>query len=373
MKIIKRILIIAILLQNIIYAQKINTLDDAVYALEHNNTSKALKIYESLADLGNKKAILRLGSLYLQGKYNIKPNYNKAIYYLQMGSEYDIEANYALSLIYLYGFNVERNYDKAFELLYQIYKNYKPQDYDNKYDNDLNILSFSIYNLSYMVFNGLGTPKDIKGARQLFMEAVFIDANDVWQGLDTNCKTQSFLKGIPFTPVGLKEIFNSLITDDKKGITLVLYTKGICTKSNLLKSLSIVKNIDFSDLPQGALEYSIGSLYNDNNFKKYSKAKEYFIKSATLEYQPAILKLAEEYNSYQSTIVLKNPRKSFYYYKKGAELGNSYSMRKLGEIYLTSKVIKQDFKEAKKWIGKAFQNGDKYSSKIWDKYELWKY
>jgi hypothetical protein len=77
--------------------------------------NKARKWFKKAAELGNDKASYSLGYLYLKGFGNIEQDYTKAAEWFQK-SEY-VMAKYWLGVSYYYGYGVEKNIEKANELL----------------------------------------------------------------------------------------------------------------------------------------------------------------------------------------------------------------------------------------------------------------
>lgn len=79
------------------------------------NYNKARKWFKKAAKLGNSKASYSLGYLYLKGLGTISQDYSKAVKWFEK-SEHPM-ANYWLGVCYLNGYGVEKNLNKANELL----------------------------------------------------------------------------------------------------------------------------------------------------------------------------------------------------------------------------------------------------------------
>ncbi|MDG2194104.1 MAG: tetratricopeptide repeat protein [Polaribacter sp.] len=79
------------------------------------NLNKARKWFKKGAELGNDKATYSLGYLYLKGFGNIEQDYSKAVKWFKK-SDYPM-ANYWLGVCYYYGYGVQKNSQKANQLL----------------------------------------------------------------------------------------------------------------------------------------------------------------------------------------------------------------------------------------------------------------
>lgn len=69
----------------------------------------------------------------------------------------------------------------------------------------------------------------------------------------------------------------------------------------------------------------------------------------------------------------QNYKEAFKWYKQAADLGHSNAMTMLGIMYDNGEGTLKDPQQAKYWIKKAYDAGNKDAEKAWNNIKLWKY
>lgn len=140
---------------------------EALAALKRNDGTKALDLYKKLASLGSAVACYCVGDIYLHGEGGVKsePAEAKQWYERAFASAVPKLSQYAaLKLGYIYGagYDADNHYGAAvnFDKAFKYYKQLENSD-----------IAIGLLHLGIMYEKGLGTPKDLGKALDLYRRA----------------------------------------------------------------------------------------------------------------------------------------------------------------------------------------------------------
>jgi TPR repeat protein len=164
------------------------TLENGIDFFLQNNYKKSLIVFRSLSQMGNAKASLYLGDMYLLGRGTTK-NHKKAAYYYEKAAKKGIKkAQLNLGLLYFNGSGVKKNvtksrywYAQARKKTYATsYYQFALQSEKNKdfrqalkwYEKAAKLdHPVSQYDLGVMYLLGIGTAKNSRKAKRWLKEA----------------------------------------------------------------------------------------------------------------------------------------------------------------------------------------------------------
>ena len=328
-----------------------------LYGLPHPFLNKRSLLYleemsfhylELLAKTKDIKALIKVAKAYEQGKAYLTVNLSKAFDYYRMLHELDdIEGYLGLGKAYLYGFSVEKDYQKA--------KDYLEIASSRNHVEAKNLLG-DIYR------HGYGVQADYNRAKEHYLGAA--EANHVEALINLSLlHYRGQIKNA--NPLQAFTYIERAIEHDhpKAYFWKGLYHElGIGVDKDLQAAMEAYKRA--IQLGNHASRYKLANLmYRDIKRNKRSKRKtdQVFdeIKTLLQTYIDAVdtdnrlkamytlgdLYLEEAYSQY-------SPKKSRYYYELAGEHGYAKAMNRLYEIYL-----KEDIPTALAWLKKACDQG----------------
>lgn len=263
-------------------------------------------------------AKLNLGFMYLEG-YGVEADTDKAkaLFDETVAAideskidelTYREVAYYMLGLIYQNGYGVEPDLTKAIEW-YQ-----KAADLDN---------SFAISNVGYMYSNGLGVDQDYAKALEWYQKAA--DLGDI----------------LAIANVG------------------VFYHYGLGVDRDYAKALEWYQKA--ADLASSFAMDSIGVMYfyGEGVEEDLTKAAEWFEK--VYGEAGAMWRIGDIYQNWNADYA-----KAMEWYEKASDLGYEYAMCCLGSMYENGEGVKKNKAKAKEWYQKAADLGDTYAQECLD-------
>jgi len=107
-------------------------------------------------------------------------------------------------------------------------------------------------------------------------------------------------------------------------------------------------------------QLDLGMMYEDGEgvLKDNNKAYEWFLKAANQGNSTAMLRIAY---MYQDGRLKENNKKMIEWFKKSANKENSMAQKILGQLYSDGKAVLRDYKKSIYWYKKAIKNGDTIS------------
>lgn len=279
----------------------------------------AAKRFE-LAEKGSTSDIFAVGIMYLNG-YGVEKNFDKARYYFEKAAALNVKyAMIFLGEMYEKGFGVEKNLDKAREYYENVAASGK----------GMTDTAEAILKLAEMYEEGNGVTKNLETARDFYKRAAAI--------LNANV-------------IGIFAVFTGAFANPQNA------PRFFIEKYNWLE--------DAANLGDSFAMLLLGNLYR-NGYEgveqNYKKAVEFYEKSAALGNTEAMCLLGSMYGFGKG--VPKNPQKKLELYEKAAALGDNEAMYNLGIFYENGEDVPQDYQKAREWYEKAatFGNTDAMDS-----------
>ena len=273
-----------------------------------NNADKWLESHQSQikwwpqAEQGDTGAMVDLGRFYLDDK-----KYNKAQAWFRKASEKKSAiADFYIGVIYGFGYGLDKNQ----EIAYKWYK--KAADKGN---------SSALFNMCVLTRDGEGVAKDLVKARDLCLRSAVLGHSnaEIEYGI-------MLLKGIggKKNPKHAKTLLERYVGKDYLATSYVgdIYYNGYGVEIDYVKAREMYSNA-----------------YNLSQNKSYPAYK-----LATI---------------YEKGLGTKEDRKqAFFWFKRAAELGDSYSQRRTAFFYDDGKYVDKNRQLAVQWLEKSAKGGD---------------
>ena len=263
---------------------------------------KALLLFERAANLGNVKAIMKLGYAYHFGQGVPQDAYKAHEYWLKAINHPEWNTIPAKDRGEIY-FNLGIDYVES-KGVTQDY--YKAMEYYSK-AADLGDAK-AMFNIGVVYFKGQGAPQDYHKAKEYFGKAC-------------NNRNQDGCNALNFA--NHHDELQSRVSDDD---------------------------------PVAMLELGNEYLLGMHALRDPQKAILLYERAANLGYIKAIRKLSDVY--YFGNDIPKDYHKAVEYSRKAADLGDTESILRLGLCYYKGEGVRRDYRKAKEYYGKACNHGD---------------
>jgi TPR repeat protein len=293
---------------------------------------KAFDYYSKAKDLGSVSALICLGKFYLYGKY-VKKNSKKAVDLFKKACKENVPVAYFyLGCCYSDGEGIKQDFKKGFE--------YTSKSLELGFEE-------AVFNLALFYDEGNYVKEDQEKAFKLYLKAAEFNLNKD-KALIECAKRYEF-------GVGVKQSDKKALEFYEKGANtnsyLGLYTAGTIyeygkfdVEADHKKAFKIYASIADDECPEAIC--AIGKMLQEGKGckKDEAKAREYLLRSAALEYAPAMFNLgyyAARKDDFETAIQ---------WYEKGAAKNHPDSLYRLGELY----YFECDFEEEDENHRKAF-------------------
>lgn len=351
---------------------------------EKQNLKKAFMLYKSCADAEYDSAYFNLGRMYELGK-GIVQNFSMAYAYYQKLEDQDhAEAAFRIAQLYEAGLGTEEDRAKAVSMYLKAWRlGHNPAKV--KVDNlpvdsladkkDISYIYFkaqnndpqSQYLVGRMYEEGAGFEKNLSKSFDYYLKAAdagypkaMIALGDMYaKGKEvkrnTRLATKYYLKA---ASLGDKDAEKRLKTIDI---------------SNTLDPNSVDYLVYTANSGVAADQYKLYQkyFYGDGVKTDYDKALEYCQRSASNDYQPAIMTIANLYD--KGIIVNRDPKSAFRYYRKAALLKNDSALFIIAEKYARGDGVKRDEARAVRYYLTAAINGVETATMRLTAYDILKY
>lgn len=253
-------------------------------------------------------------------------------------------AAYILGRIYKFGIGVDRNPNKS------IYYYRKAVEKEN-----IN----AMLGLAHL-YSGYPGYENIDSAKLLYNQAAKLGEGSAFYYLSQFVVLESQRNGTPLdTTAVLSLVEKGMKLNDPTCIGMVAasYYSGEGYTQDKKKAFNILSLLSENKLsPQSLIIlgecYELGEVVGVN----YNSAFHYYKKAADMGETYAICKVGNFYELGQG--VEKNDSLAFVEYRKAANAGNPWAMRCVSNCYLSGRGVKEDVASGKSWAAKAAKHGD---------------
>lgn len=332
--------------------------------------AQAFSDFEKAAESGKVEANLYLGLLY--GYYGYpQQDYELARKYYEACGD-NPYARICLSMLYISGQGVEKNKEKAVELVSSVIESGVVEGYlvsgiaaadENDYILALEcfhkvldgtepvFMAVAMNNLGIIYEKGLGVEQDYAEAMEWFEKSAALNNTTAMSNI-------GFLYG---DGLGVEQDYAKAMEWFEKSAALYnssamnsigyLYENGFGVAQDYAKAMEWYEKS--AALNDSAAAGNIG-VYYYNGFsvdQDYAKAMEWFEKSAELNNSVAMCWIGYMYEYGDG--VEPDYEKAMEWYMKSAELNNYEAMTYIAELYENGLGVKQDYNEAMRWYNKA--------------------
>jgi len=280
--------------------------------------------------------------------------YDKAFDFYKNASEYSLYNQYNVGRCYKYGIGVEKNLEKAVELLQA------PADFG---------IDVAEYELGDCYYYGYGVQKNIQMAIKLFQRAWENGGNK--DALYVLNYLSTYIYHYPLWDA--KKIKSSdveRLCREKEGYDLMdgMYNSDKSDERRTLDYKIAFQLIEkAAEMGNPEAQCRLGKCYEKGyGVKQNHKAVEmWYTKAANQEYLKAFLYFAEFYASIWCEEAL-----AVEWYTKAAERGDAYAQYMLGYYYRYGMMIDRDDSKAVEWLTKAAEQGNTYAQKELGSYNV---
>ena len=231
------------------------------------------------------------------------------------------------------------------ETIRQLTQNMKQVNENNTDNLNSEEEAAKLFNLAYDYEEGNGVPKDNQKAFELFQKAA--NLGDINAMFETGAHYY-FGKG---TPQDTSQAFAWCKKAAEKGQIYAMDWIGECYRDGEGVVQNIQKAIEWFEKSaeggNGWASLNLGRMYRDGTGvnKDFAKARSWFKKSAKVNDAGSANALIELGDMYSDGIgVEANVRQGIEYYQKAANLGNSFALVRLGDLYLYDERVRNHAK-----------------------------
>ncbi len=343
-----------------------------LYGTDEKETDyeKAFSDFEKAKEAGKTEANLYLGLLY--GYYGYpQQDYELARKYYEACGD-NPYAQIGLSMLYISGQGVEKNKEKAVELVSSVIESGVVEGYltsgiaaadENDYVLALEcfhkvldgtepvFMAVAMNNMGMMYKNGLGVEQDYTMAMEWFEKSAALNDSTAMSNI-------GFLYG---DGLGVEQDYAKAMEWFEKSAALYnshamnnigyLYENGFGVEQDYAKAMEWYEKS--AALNNSTAASNIGTYYY-NGFsvdQDYTKAMEWFKKSAELDNSIAMVWIGYMYEYGDG--VEQDYAKAMEWFMKSAELNNYEAMTYIAALYENGLGVKQDYNEAMRWYNKA--------------------
>lgn len=343
-----------------------------LYGTDEKETDyeKAFSDFEKAKEAGKTEANLYLGLLY--GYYGYpQQDYELARKYYEACGD-NSYAQICLSMLYISGQGVEKNKEKAVELVSPVIDSGVVEGYlisafaaadENDYVLALEcfnkvldgtepvFIAVAMNNIGIIYENGLGVEPNYAMAMGWFEESAALNNTTAMSNLgfmyeDGLGVEQDYAKALEW-----HEKSAALYNPSAMNNIAHLYENGFGVEQDYAKALEWYEKS--AALNNSTAASNIGTFYY-NGFsvdQDYTKAMEWFKKSAELNNSIAMLWIGYMYENGDG--VEQDYTMAMEWYMKSAELNNYEAMIYIGALYENGLGVEHDYNEAMKWYNKA--------------------
>lgn len=301
------------------------------------------------ADAGNPRAMGNIGMLYWNG-LGLEQSDSEAVRWWKEGSsEGDIGSQCRLSLAFSEGRGVEKNPQKAFELMC-LAANKKPAD-----ESEKEWVARAQNELSRYYYYGLGVEKDLKESFKWNKKSAE-GGNAVGQfNLGTAYKNGD---GVDKNLVEAIRWYEKSAEQGYEGALFelgYLNDRGIGMEQNYKKAFEYYTKA--AQKGEAKAQNNLGSLYSQGRGTRQNdtEAFRYFLRSSLQTNVVAYGNLASCYENGRG--VERNLSEAVKWYYKGAQAGQAYSQYMLARIYESGNGVQKSLNLAQDWYEKAAKQG----------------
>ena len=275
------------------------------------NYLEAFNLYSKAADMGNDKALFKVGYFY-RFALGVKEDFSKAMEYFQKAAQKgNARAMHNIGSLYYYGDGVEKNYGEAL------------QWYEKA--GSLNF-ALSYNKLGEMYRDGEGTVRDYLEAKQRFEKAAELG----------NADAMGHIGNLYYNGQGVSQNYEEALKWFRKGAE-----KG---------EAWVIANVGHM------YHYGLGVKQD------YVEALKWYQKAADLGNIFAMNRLAYIYRngvySDGMSLVNRNPELAKSWYEKAAKLGNIEALNEIGDMYSIPDGFPWNHEEAAKWYRKTAEENN---------------
>lgn len=289
--------------------------------------NKGIEFIEKAAEEGLTEAYNYLAELY-EGNYGQEKDLNKVLDYYEKSTELnDIEGKLSLGLYKLYGYAGETDYKGAYEIFSELADKEKDPS--------------AMVRLAIMYIEGYHVEKDLDKALELSIRACDLDYGSAYINAGYIYERKDFLKRDVNKAL---EFYNKACEKEMPEAFFniaMLYRNGELGEINGVKAFEYFKKAaDLGDLEAAAyagdyLEYSYGVTPKDHHeaYRYYYMGYEYGLNQSSY----AIGRFYKD-----GMVVKKDYKKAFDIFSSIYEKGYKYASAELGECYIFGYGVKQD-------------------------------